>query len=222
MISTGMDASLDGFLHGKRKGKEKVARPPEERICWLDMQSRSGDCRVLDQIRGLSTLTGEFEMLVAKIIAVLSAAALCEVVFRLLTRGTADLFRCSCTFSFSSDPHMSRSLLQVEEKPSGPSKFRTRARKGEQTKGVFCLKDSDGDYSSAVTGIPVVLFCFTVSGRVLGANSTLRQAGVCWNVSVHLHFRVPGSWTCMVCLCGKVASGAGRRVAQHLKLHRAV
>ena len=64
--------------------------------------------------------------------------------------------------------------------------------------------------NSAVTCIPVDLLYFTVSGRVLDGNSTLSQAGVCWNASLHMCFQlkggvkyeVPGPWTCLVCIMG--------------------
>ena len=71
---------------------------------------------------------------------------------------------------------------------------------------------------AAVTCIPVERFYFVVAGRVLSLGSTLRQAGIGWNVSVRMCFRmlggarhdVPGSWTCMVCNMGGRERGRGR------------
>ena len=117
-----------------------------------------------------------------------------------------------------------RSLRFQEKEPPGLSKIRTRARRGRQTKDVSlsltCLSgktlaDHDSVSSLAhdisyVSCIPVEKFYFVVEGRVLSLESTLSQAGISWNVSVRMCFRlnggakhdVPGSWTCMFCNMG--------------------
>ena len=99
--------------------------------------------------------------------------------------------------------------------------------KGGSNKGCFFVTDLSGktltmssslgssvsslvhDISSAAS-IPVEKFCLVVEGRVLSLDLTLRQAGISWDVSVRVCFRlnggvkrdVPGSWTCMFCNMG--------------------
>ena len=63
---------------------------------------------------------------------------------------------------------------------------------------------------SSITGIPVEKFHLVVDGRMLNLDLTLSQAGIGWDVSVRMCFRlkggvkheVPGSWTCMLCNMG--------------------
>ena len=63
---------------------------------------------------------------------------------------------------------------------------------------------------SSITGIPVEKFYLVVDGRMLNLDFTLSPAGIGWDVSVRMCFRlnggvkheVPGSWTCMICNMG--------------------
>ena len=63
---------------------------------------------------------------------------------------------------------------------------------------------------SSITGVPVDKFYLVVDGRMLGLDLTLSQAGIDWDVSVRMCFRlkggvkheVPDSWTCMLCNMG--------------------
>ena len=63
---------------------------------------------------------------------------------------------------------------------------------------------------SSITGVPVDKFYLVVNGKMLNPDLTLSQAGIDWDVSVRMCFRlkggvrheVPGSWTCMVCNMG--------------------
>ena len=63
---------------------------------------------------------------------------------------------------------------------------------------------------SSITGIPVDKFYLVVNGRRLDPDLILSHAGIDWDVSVRMCFRlkgggrheVPGSWTCNICNMG--------------------
>ena len=85
-----------------------------------------------------------------------------------------------------------RSLRHQETKPPGPSKIRTRARKGDQTKGVSLSLDLSGKTRTMTSSSGVEKFYLVVEGRVLSLDLTLHQAGISWDVSVRMCFRLHG------------------------------
>ena len=100
-----------------------------------------------------------------------------------------------------------RSRRHQETKPPGPSKTRTRAQKGSN-KGCFCVTVLSGKTLTMTASLDSSVS--SLVHRVLNLDSTLSQAGISWDVSVRMCFRlnggvkheVPGSWTCMVCNMG--------------------